>query len=81
MLDELTASARSGDLRSALGTVREEIRLAAEAHSMEHANRAYQALHDLDYFLLRYGPADVGPYVTDASTISKYYGTLSIYDK
>lgn len=81
VLDELTASARSGDLRSALGTVREEIRLAAEAHSMEHANRAYQALHDLDYFLLRYGPADVGPYVTDASTISKYYGTLSIYDK
>ena len=46
---------------------------------MEHANNAYKALHDLDYFLLRYGPADVGPYVTDDSTVSTYYGTLSVY--
>lgn len=53
-----------------------EIRPAAEARSMEHAHRADRAC-----LLLRYGPADAGPYVTDASTISKYRGTLSIYGK
>lgn len=36
-------------------------------------------LHDLDYFLLRYGPIDVAKYVKDDSTVSKYYGTLSFY--
>lgn len=81
LLDELTASVRSQSLRSALEYIREEVRLAAEQHSMEHANNEYRALHDLDYFLLRYGPADVGPYVTDGSTICKYYGTLSVYTK
>ncbi len=76
-LDELIAAAKSENLRSALRYVREETRLAAEQHSVEHANNEYRALHDLDYFLLRYGPTDVGPYVTDDSTITKYYGTLS----
>lgn len=46
---------------------------------MEYANSLYQKIHDPDYFLLRYGPADVGPYVEDDSTITKYYGTLSVY--
>lgn len=80
-LDELTAAAKSETLRSVLGYIREEARLAAEQHSMEHANNEYRALHDLDYFLLRYGPKDVGPYVTDDSTISKYYGTLPFYSE
>nr|WP_326126303.1 M56 family metallopeptidase [uncultured Oscillibacter sp.] len=79
VLDELTAAAKSESLRSALGYLREETRLAKEEHSMEHAVNEYKALHDLDYFLLRYGPKDVGPYVTDDSTISKYYGTLPMY--
>ena len=67
------------DLAAALESLREEILLARDLRSMEHANNAYKALHDLDYFLLRYGPADVGPYVTDDSTVSTYYGTLSVY--
>ena len=53
--------------------------LAKNTHVMEYVNSMYKKIHDLDYFLLRYGPTDVGPYVVDDSTISKYYGTLSIY--
>lgn len=79
ILDELMESVRDESLRSALEYVREEARLAKEQHSMEHADNEYRALHDLDYFLLRYGPTDVGPYVIDDSTVTKYYGTLSIY--
>lgn len=79
ILDGFLAAGGSEDLAAALESLREEILLARDLRSMEHANNAYKALHDLDYFLLRYGPADVGPYVTDDSTVSTYYGTLSVY--
>ena len=45
----------------------------------EIINDIYKKLHDLDYFLLRYGPKDVAKYVEDDSTVSKYYGTLPFY--
>ena len=32
---------------------------AKETHRMEIVNDIYKKLHDLDYFLLRYGPKDV----------------------
>lgn len=79
ILDEIIATVQNEDLKTDLQYVRDEAWLAKENHSMAHANNEYKALHDLDYFLLRYGPDDVGPYVDDDSTISKYYGTLSIY--
>lgn len=81
ILDELIADIQNEDLKADLQYIRDETRQAKENHSMEHANNEYKALHDLDYFLLRYGPADVGKYVTDDSTVSKYYGTLSIYSQ
>lgn len=79
ILDELIATVQNEDLKADLQYVRDEAWLAKENHSMEHANNEYKMLHDLDYFLLRYGPVDVGQYVEDDSTVSKYYGTLSIY--
>ena len=57
----------------------DETRMAAETHEMEHANNVYKLLHDMDYYLLRYGPDNVGKYVQDISTVSKYYGVLSVY--
>lgn len=54
--------------------------LAAETHEMEYANEIYKILHDLDYFLLRYGLDDVGPYVKDRSVVLKYYGVLNVYE-
>ena len=47
--------------------------------TIEHANNIYKILHDMDYFLLRYGIDDVGNYTTDNSLVGTYYGTLSIY--
>lgn len=40
---------------------------AKETHRMEIVNDIYKKLHDLDYFLLRYGPKDVAKYVEDDS--------------
>lgn len=48
--------------------------------SMEHANNIYKLLHDMDYYLLRYGLGEVAPYTQDNSTLAKYYGVLTVYD-
>lgn len=53
--------------------------LARETHEMEYANSIYKILHDLDYFLLRYGMEDVGKYTKDGSIVAKYYGVLAVY--
>ncbi len=53
--------------------------MAAETHEMEYANKIYKILHDLDYFLLRYGIEDVGKYTKDGGVVSKYYGVLIVY--
>jgi hypothetical protein len=53
--------------------------LAKETHEMEYANAIYKILHDLDYFLLRYGIDDVGAFTNDKSVVSKYYGVLAVY--
>jgi hypothetical protein len=53
--------------------------LAKETHEMEYTNEIYKILHDLDYFLLRYGIDDVGAFTNDKSVISKYYGVLAVY--
>lgn len=53
--------------------------LAEETHEMEYVNDIYKILHDLDYFLLRYGIEDVGTYTRDDSLISTYYDVLTVY--
>lgn len=53
--------------------------LAAETHEMEYANEIYKILHDLDYFLLRYGIEDIGKYTKGENIASKYYGVLIVY--
>ena len=79
LLSGLKETVQTEELRNELQHVMDEIKLAAETREVEHVQNAYMLLHDMDYFLLRYGPEDVGPYVTDKSTISKYYGALSLY--
>lgn len=81
-MEELRGTVRDEDLRADLQYLIDEARLAQETHGMEHANNLYKMLHDLDYFLLRYGPTiDEGTdtWIQDKSTISKYYGMLSVY--
>ena len=66
-------------VRTELQYLMDQTEQAKETHRMEIVNDIYKKLHDLDYFLLRYGPKDVAKYVEDDSTVSKYYGTLPFY--
>ena len=70
---------QNGNLKSELQYLMDQTEQAKETHRMEIVNDIYKKLHDLDYFLLRYGPKDVAKYVEDNSTVSKYYGTLPFY--
>lgn len=52
---------------------------AQKFHDVKYIKQIYEILHDMDYFLLRYGLEDVGKYTKDNSTITKYYGVLNVY--
>lgn len=79
LMEEMKDSVQNEALKADLQTMIEETRLAADTHEVEHAERIYQYLHDMDYYLLRYGPEDVGKYVSDKSLICEYYGVLEVY--
>lgn len=79
LLEEMKATVKNNKLKDDLQQIIDETSLAAKTHEMEHANNIYKLLHDMDYYLLRYGLEDVGKYVDDVTTISKYYGVLSVY--
>lgn len=79
LVEELKEPVQNEALSADLQDIIDLTELAKQSHVMEYVNCMYKKIHDLDYFLLRYGPTDVGPYVRDDSTISKYYGTLSIF--
>jgi hypothetical protein len=57
----------------------DDMKAARETHDVSYLNSIYQTLHDMDYFLLRYGPEDVGIYTSDPTTVNKYYGILEVY--
>lgn len=52
---------------------------AKETHDVTYVREIYHIVHDMDYFLLRYAPEDVAPYVKDYGTIATYYGALEVY--
>lgn len=81
LIGEMRESVQNEDLREDLQKLIDETALAKDTHAMEHASNIYKILHDMDYFLLRYGLEDVGIYVKDTSTLSKYYGALTIYQQ
>ena len=80
LMEELEASAQNEGLKAELRELAAEMELA-KGHEMERVNNVYKKLHDLDYFLLRYGPEVLDGYGAeyDKSTVSKYYGTLPFY--
>ncbi len=80
LLEEMKGTVKNEKLQTDLQQMIDETALAAETHEMEYAYHVYQLLHDMDYYLLRYGLEDVGKYVQDVSTLAKYYGVLSVYD-
>lgn len=79
LIQDMQNSVQNEALNADLTQLMDLTRLAKETHEMEYANEIYKILHDLDYFLLRYGIEDVGKYTTDGSIVSKYYGVLEVY--
>ncbi len=79
-LDEAEQLLKNDLLVDDFEAMRKYMQLAIETHDVNYLYKIYYKLHDLDYFLLRYGPADVGPYVGDDSCVKKYYGSLKVYD-
>ncbi len=77
VFEKLKSTVQDEALKEDLQILIDETQAAKETHKMEYANDVYKRLHDLDYFLLRFGLTE--QYVQDCSTISKYYGTLSVY--
>ncbi len=53
--------------------------LEEKGNDAEYVKQIYRILHDMDYFLLRYGPEDVGKYTKNDSTVRNYYGVLMVY--
>lgn len=81
LMEEMRDSLKSDLLKQDFDKLIECTKLAKETHEVEYAEQIYRILHDMDYFLLRYGIEDVGKYLDDLSTVAKYYGVLEIYEK
>ena len=79
VLEELKASVRSGLLDEDFDRMMELCANAKESHNFVFLNELFRMLHDMDYFLLRYGVSDVGPYAGDDSWVAKYFGSLAVW--
>ena len=67
------------DLQKDLQAMSELIRLAADTHDVKHMVELAHYLHDMDYFLLNYRLDKELPYIRDSSSITRYYGVLTVY--
>lgn len=81
LMSNMRWSVKNEALRNDMQYIIDETQAALETHEVEHVNNIYKVLHDMDYFLLRYGIEDVGKYTQDSSVISTYYGALSAYSE
>ena len=81
VIEELKASVKSGLLDEDLDQLVWLCTTAKETHDVWFVKEMYYMLHDMDYFLLRYGATDMGPYVYDKSTVTKYYGSLNVWNE
>ncbi len=79
LVENMAADVQNEMLRADLQQLIDLAYMASVTHEMQYANQIYKILHDMDYFLLRYGIEDVGKYTQDAGIVSKYYGVLATY--
>lgn len=79
IMDECISMIRNESLKADFLIMKECMKIAVETHDVDYIYQIYYILHDMDYFLLRYGPGDVGMYTIDDSTVRKYYGVLQVY--
>ncbi len=81
LIDELRSLVKNDLLKADFDDLEDSMRLAVETQDVNYLYRIYYKLHDLDYFLLRYGPKDVGKYTIDDSTVNKFYNVLFVYER
>lgn len=81
LMQEMRDSLKNDLLKEDFDILIQNTLLAKKNHDVEYAKQVYWILHDMDYFLLRYGPEDVGKYTNDDSTVAKYYGVLKVYEE
>lgn len=79
LIEDMQSSVQNEQLYADLQQLIDLTYMASVTHEMEYANQVYKVLHDLDYFLLRYGIEDVGVYTQDAGCVAEYYGVLAVY--
>lgn len=77
-LAELKASVKSGLLDEDFDRMIALCISAADHHRAEDAKELLQMIHDLDFYLLRYGPVNALG-ARDMSVLKTYYGSLSIW--
>lgn len=81
LMEDMKQSVRNELLQADIDKLIQNMQQAKEKHEMEYVNEIYKILHDMDYYLLRYGPEDIGKYVQDATLASTFYGTLTVYQE
>lgn len=79
LMEDMMESVHDENLSADLRQLADLADLAAATHDVQYANEIYKILHDMDYFLLRYGMEDVGKYTRDKGTVAAYYGVLNVY--
>lgn len=79
LISDMMGSVQNEKLQADLQQLIDLTELATRTHEVEYANEIYKILHDMDYFLLRYGMEDVGKYTRDVGVVAKYYGVLTVY--
>ena len=78
-MEELKSTITNEALRKDFDHLNSNMRLARETHDVTYIRNVHEILHDMDYYLLRYGPTEMGSYVFDLSLVSTYYGVLEVY--
>lgn len=79
LIDEIQGTIYDETFKQNFVNMADYVQKAKDTHDIEYILSIYYILHDMDYYLLRYGPEDVGRYVDDKSTIETYYGVLEDY--
>lgn len=79
LMTELRDSFHEDVIKTDFDNLIYNMQMAKENHASAYIEEIYRIVHDMDYFLFRYGPEDVGIYMEDASTVYKYYGVLNVY--
>lgn len=79
-IEELADLLKTDLLDEDFEEMKQYMQLAIKTHDVNYLYEIYYKIHDLDYYLFRYGPEDISPLVGYASSIEIYYGALHVYE-